>query len=122
MGAFRNHEVALAEHRVPWQASSAGLGAGYVAWTVTDKSTYNILLGFSPILEIGPGLTHKVSRGLWHLVALTNEGIHYVLSNKEYFGILLLFSVLLCTYILLLDSKERSALLALWWKARLWNH
>jgi hypothetical protein len=122
MGAFRRHEVALAEHRAPWQASSAGLGAGYVAWTVTDKSTYNTLLGFSPIFEIGPGLTHKVSRGLWHLVALTNEGIHYVLSNKGYFGILLLVSVLLCTYFLLLDSKEPWVLLASWYKARVWNH
>jgi len=122
MGAFRNHEVALAEHRVPWQASSAGLGAGYVAWTVTDKFTYNTLLGFSPILKVGPGLIHKVSRGPWHLVALANEGIHYVPSNKEYCGILLVCFVLLCTYILLLDSKERWISLALWYKTMLWNH
>jgi len=95
MGSFRNHEVTLAEHRVPWQASSAGLGAGYVAWTITDAFTYYTLLGFSPICDIGPGLTHKVSRGPWHLVALANEGIHLVRSNKGFFYLFLLCFVLL---------------------------
>lgn len=45
------HDVVIDVCKLPWQSTSAGLGAGYVAWTVKDAASCHNLLGFSTLEE-----------------------------------------------------------------------
>jgi len=50
-GRTRTHDVIIDVRKLPWQAASAGLGAGYVAWTVKDAISCHNLLGFSTLMD-----------------------------------------------------------------------
>ncbi len=45
------HDVVIDVCKLPWQSVSAGLGAGYVTWTVKDAASCHNLLGFSTLEE-----------------------------------------------------------------------
>ena len=45
----RAHDVVIDVCKLPWQSASAGLGAGYVAWTAKDAASCHNLLGFSTL-------------------------------------------------------------------------
>lgn len=47
----RAHDVVIDVCKLPWQSASAGLGAGFVAWTVKDAASWHSLLGFSTLGE-----------------------------------------------------------------------
>jgi len=50
-GRTRTHDAIIDVRKLPWQAASAGLGAGYMAWTVKDATSYHNLLGFSTLMD-----------------------------------------------------------------------
>jgi len=50
-GRTRTHDVIIDVRKLPWQAASAGLRAGYVAWTVKDAISCHNLLGFSTLMD-----------------------------------------------------------------------